>query len=1350
MLDFVNIREVEEKSCVKIVPDFIVGKRHQDLMIRGGRFYAVWDEEAGLWDTDERTVAVLVDKEIKRVYDEVKKYRKKMKSTIDVKPMYMRDFSTNHWSQWQKFSKSLSDSYHELDKRIIFSNYQVTKEDYCTRVLDYPIVKGPCEAYNELMSTLYTQPERDKLEWAIGAIISGQSAKVQKFIVLFGAPGTGKSTFLDIVQRMFPGYYTNFEASELTSRNASFAMESFRLNPLIAIQHDGDLSRIEDNTRLNSIISNEEMVVNEKYKQAYNMKITSFLFMGTNKPVRITDAKSGLLRRLIDVNPSGNKIPIRRYHELIKKVKFEMSGIAYHCLKKFEEMGPQYYKDYTASSMLGKTNDMYGFLLDNYDFLADDSDGIDMRTVWLRYKNYCEDARVPYPMSMRQFRNELDDYFRERKERYANRYNVYFGFRKDKFQVESEDAVAMPEPESNDAVIPSWLRMDSNTPSEFDDIFRKCPAQYATPDGKPLLPWDSVTTTLSELNTREIHYVLPPSNLITIDFDLKNEKGEKDYGLNLEAASKFPATYAETSKSGRGIHLHYYYDGDIERLERLYSKDVEIKIYKGKSSLRRLLTKCNAFAIATISSGLPLKEVQKNVTTSKTISSEKGLRSMIVRNLRKEIHPATKPSIDFIYTILEEAYNRGMHYDVTDMRNDIQQFALNSTNQSDYCLRLVGRMKFKSEEPSVGREGTEKDDGPIIFFDVEVFPNLFVLVWKKQGSDAQYVKLINPSPSEVEELTKYRLVGFNNRLYDNHIVYARIMGYTNEQLYQLSQSIIKSKTRDMLFGEAYNLSYTDIYDFLSAQNKMSLKKWEIKLGIHHKELGLPWDEPVPEEKWQEVADYCTNDVFATEAVWDANQGDWDARQILAEWAGMTVNDTTNSLTTKIIIGNDRDPWSKYIYTDLSTIFPGYEYNEFGIDRSRYNEGAKIVNGKAIYKGEDPGDGGRVFAKPGIWTNVALLDVESMHPHSIVKLKIFGEEYTMRFSDIMEARLMIKHGMYEEAKKHLPPEVHKYLANKRKAKSLATALKTAINSVYGLTSAKFKHKLRDPRNKDNIVAKYGALFMIDLQEEVEKRGYTVVHIKTDSIKIADADDYIINFCMDFAKDYGFTFEHEDTYSKMCLVNDAVYVARYAEAHIDDDGKEHWWTATGTQFKVPYVFKSLFSHEDIIFDDVCETKNSDKGPIYLDFNEGMPDVSVEEKEFEKLEKRYKKGELSDVIFEQECSRLNEVIATGHNYHFVGKVGAFCPVKDGVGGGYMVRSMNNKMYAVNNTKRKKGGGVHRWIESEYAKNLDMSDIDTSYYENLVDEAIEAIAKHGDVEWFISDDVGKPSIPMNPPIAA
>ena len=191
--------------------------------------------------------------------------------------------------------------------------------------------------------------------------------------------------------------------------------------------------------------------------------------------------------------------------------------------------------------------------------------------------------------------------------------------------------------------------------------------------------------------------------------------------------------------------------------------------------------------------------------------------------------------------------------------------------------------------------------------------------WKLEGENNPVVRMINPKPAEIEELMRYRLIGFNCRRYDNHILYARMMGYSNKQLYDLSQRIISGNKGDkgIFFGEAFNVSYTDVYDFASAGNKKSLKKLEIEMGIHHQELGLPWDQPVPEELWPKVAEYCDNDVIATEAAFNYLSADWTARQILADLAGMTVNDTTNTLTTRIIFGQVRKPQNEFQYRNLA-------------------------------------------------------------------------------------------------------------------------------------------------------------------------------------------------------------------------------------------------------------------------------------------------------------------------------------------------------------------------------------------------------------------------------------------------
>lgn len=881
-------------------------------MIRGGDFYAIWLEDRGMWSTDEQDV-------LDRIDYELDKYAKDNKELFGERPrvLHVRDSETRFIGAWHQFcQRDMRDSYHMLDEKLIFSNMPTSKKDYASKRLPYPLEQGSHDAYDRLMSVLYSPEERMKIEWAIGSIVSGDSKRLQKFMVLYGAAGTGKSTVLNIIQQLFEGYYSVFDAKALGSSSNAFALEAFKTNPLVAIQHDGDLSRIEDNTRLNSLVSHEIMTVNEKFRPTYSNQFKAFLFMGTNKPVKITDAKSGLLRRLIDVSPSGEKLSPKEYKVVTKQIAFELGAIAYHCQEVYLS-NPGRYDDYVPLGMLGASNDFYNYILDSY-YVFKSEDSTTLKAAWAMYRTYCEDANVPYPLSQRLFKEELKNYFQE----YSDRYNAadgnrvrsfYQGFRADK--IDGKDVGILPEAE------PAGIEFLKQK-SRFDEICADCPAQYATAKETPTQPWSEVRSTLHELDTQKLHYVRVPENHIVIDFDIPGDDGKKSFERNLKEASKWPPTYAELSKSGAGIHLHYIYTGDVSKLSSVYADHIEVKVFSGKSSLRRKLTKCNNLPIATLSSGLPLKG-EKPMIDPNVVQSEKGLRTTIQKCLRKEIHGDTRSNIDFIYKVLEDAYKSGMHYDVGDMENTVINFAMKSTNQSDYCLKLATKMHFKSDDPADPIASNEND--PIIFFDVEVFPNLFLIVWKIQGPGHSCVRMVNPKPREVEELFHYKLVGFNNRRYDNHILYAAMLGYSPMEIFKLSSRIINDHNNSDLFGEAYNISYTDIYDFASAANKKSLKKFEIELGIHHQELGLPWDQPVPENMWDKVAEYCENDVIATEATFDHLKADWNARLVLAKVAGMLPNNTTNSLSTRIIFGKEKHPQSQFNYPngegfDLCTIY----------------------------------------------------------------------------------------------------------------------------------------------------------------------------------------------------------------------------------------------------------------------------------------------------------------------------------------------------------------------------------------------------------------------------------------------
>lgn len=1295
-LDFYDVLEkdvsTKNKSLIEVYPSFKVLKS-KDLMVRGGKFYAIWDPKKEMWVTDEYEVQKLVDQDI--ISYEVQG------QSLEVARKTMLNFGSNSWLTFRNYVSKIENNYHQLDDTLTFKNTEVKKEDYVTKRLPYDLTEGSIDAWEEIVSTLYDPDERRKIEWLIGSIVAGDSKTIQKFVIFYGPPGSGKGTIINIIQWLFDGYWESFNARELTGSSNAFALEAFKMNPLLAIDHDGDLSKIQDNTKFNSMISHEPIQINEKNKPMYTSRFDTFFIIGSNSAVKFTDAKSGLIRRTIDIHPSERLLAPRKYQSLMAQIKFELGAIAHHCHQVYLEMGKDYYAGYRPIEMMLQTDVFFNFIETHYDIFKE-QDGVTLKQAWEMWKVWKDESGMEdYRMPQHRFREELRNYFQEFDERgfdaAGERVRSYYsGFKADKFK----SPTGKTEPQHMFSLVME------ETESLLDKVLANYPAQYTNDQGNPRLYWDDsvrtkfdeklgktiefvpepdaiVSTKLKDLDTTKEHYTKVPKNLIVIDFDLTDKDGKKSAERNLEAASTWPPTYAEFSKGGEGIHLHYYWDGDVDELSYRFDEGIEVKVYRGNSGLRRRLSFCNNVEIATINSGLPLKE-KKSMDVQK-LADEKHIRALINKALRKEASPGgTKTNVDFIHHILEEAYKQGLVYDVTDTQNKIFSFAALSTNQAMAAMKLVQDMKFASEgrlEQAAETPDTFKSERSLnadreVLFDVEVFPNLFVICWMyKDAPRESIVTMINPTAQEVEKLLGMKLVGFNNRRYDNHILYGAYLGFDTKSLYNLSQKII-SNVSNALFGEAYNLSYMDLYDV--ATKKQGLKKWEIELGIHHLELGLPWDQPVPKELWEKVAEYCKNDVWATNVTRNHLEADVIARQILSELSGLPMNATTNMHTTKIIFGDDRKPQGQFKYTNLAEMFPGYTYNM----------------GKSHYRDDDPiGEGGYVYAEPGMYENVAVLDVASMHPTSIEQLDLFGDGYTENFSKIKKGRVAVKRKDFDLAKEILGEKVARYLNDPTMAKALADALKIAINSVYGLTSARFENPFRDPRNIDNIVAKRGALFMVDLKYAVQEQGFQVVHIKTDSIKIPNATEEIIQFVMEFGAKYGYEFEHEETYRKMCLVNDAVFIAQKS------DGT---WSATGAQFAHPYVKKRLFTKEPIEFKDMCETKTVQTS-MYIDYT-GLDDTPM-------------------------ALSLNE-----NNMKFVGKAGAFCPIEPGGGGGYLLREKDGKFSAVTGTK----GWF--WLEAEMVQTLKKEDlIDIKYFERLVDAAIDTIGKFTtDIltfEWFVGE---------------
>ena len=264
-MDFfkVAIKNMTGKK-VMIYPEYDCTSNFKDIMIKGQSFYAIWDEENNTWSQSQSTLVRLIDNELRKEYEN---YKERAINT-DIFVKYLSLSSTkaiddfNHWCKDQA-----KDNFRWLNSKIVFSNTETKREDYSSIRLNYALAEGDTSAWDELTDRLYSPEEKRKIEYAIGSLVSGASKKLQKFFIFVGDAGTGKSTIMGIIKDMFPGYCSGIDIEALGSSNSSFALEPLKENPLIAIQNDSELGKIDTNVRLNSIISPHRKEIERRNKK---------------------------------------------------------------------------------------------------------------------------------------------------------------------------------------------------------------------------------------------------------------------------------------------------------------------------------------------------------------------------------------------------------------------------------------------------------------------------------------------------------------------------------------------------------------------------------------------------------------------------------------------------------------------------------------------------------------------------------------------------------------------------------------------------------------------------------------------------------------------------------------------------------------------------------------------------------------------------------------------------------------------------------------------------------------------------------------------------------------------------
>lgn len=189
-----------------------------------------------------------------------------------------------------------------------------------------------------------------------------------------------------------------------------------------------------------------------------------------------------------------------------------------------------------------------------------------------------------------------------------------------------------------------------------------------------------------------------------------------------------------------------------------------------------------------------------------------------------------------------------------------------------------------------------------IVFDWEVYPNWNCVVWNTYGKDDTHVITSDDVDYQykLRELSKRGyLAGFNIKGYDMQILDFAIQGYTPQELYAHSKSIIDSEDagwKSLAFWRKFE--FTDLFDDLKTMG--SLKQFESNTGLAIEETEVPFDkEDLTDEEKRLIIKYCIADVYATNKLLEARMGYLTAKATCSKLSSLSEAECIKNTSAKV-------------------------------------------------------------------------------------------------------------------------------------------------------------------------------------------------------------------------------------------------------------------------------------------------------------------------------------------------------------------------------------------------------------------------------------------------------------------
>ena len=214
----------------------------------------------------------------------------------------------------------------------------------------------------------------------------------QKFLVLLGEGGSGKSTFIRLMEASVGSRnLSNISLTDLQQRFASFGLMGKLLNSCA----DLEISALEDTAIIKKVLGEDTLRAEQKGRDAISFKNYAKLIFSTNElPVVKAEKTNGFYRRLL-VLPM-NRVPEKKNPNLLNELLQEIDYFVWLSVQALERM---YEKEIIITSAESEkavaqlrmdSDTVQAFLVESC--VLEDGSRIERTELYRNYEKYCEDT----------------------------------------------------------------------------------------------------------------------------------------------------------------------------------------------------------------------------------------------------------------------------------------------------------------------------------------------------------------------------------------------------------------------------------------------------------------------------------------------------------------------------------------------------------------------------------------------------------------------------------------------------------------------------------------------------------------------------------------------------------------------------------------------------------------------------------------------------------------------------------------------------------------------------------------------------------------------------------------------